>query len=100
MPGSNKMYTPDFYISQGENECYLEHFGITENYQSEIYNKTQLDQYTRRVVDKRKFHLKNGTTLIQTWSKYNDNRSLIERLEEELKKNGFLVGPSWRWRSL
>lgn len=93
MPGANKIYTPDFYIYQGENECYLEHFGITENFQSEIYNKAQLDQYTRRVVDKRKLHLHNGTNLIQTWSKYNDNRSLTEHLAEELKKNGFLLIP-------
>ena len=93
MPGSNKMYTPDFYIAQGENECYLEHFGITENFQSEIYTKAQLEQYKRRIVDKRKLHIKNGTTLIQTWSKYNDNRPLIEHLEEELIKYGFQLIP-------
>ncbi|HHY26723.1 MAG TPA: UvrD-helicase domain-containing protein [Desulfitobacterium dehalogenans] len=93
MPGSSKLYTPDFYISQGENECFLEHFGITENYQSELYNKTQLDQYARRIVDKRKLHIQHGTKLIQTWSKYNDNRSLVEHLEEELKKNGFILVP-------
>jgi DNA helicase-4 len=93
IPGAKKVYTPDFFIKQGENECYIEHFGITENFQSEIYSKKQLEQYRRSVVDKRKLHLDKGTKLIQTWSKYNDNRFLIEHLEEELKKNGFQLIP-------
>lgn len=93
MPNSGKMYTPDFYITQGENQCYLEHFGITENYQSEIYPKPQLEKYIKRIIDKRKLHKQNETNLIQTWCQYNDGRSLIEHLEEELIKNGFLLIP-------
>lgn len=93
MQGAKKLYTPDFYLKQGENECYIEHFGITENFQSDLYNKGQMNQYVRRIVDKRKLHMKNGTSLIQTWSKYNDNLPLLEHLEKELIKQGFVLKP-------
>ncbi|HAU32279.1 MAG: hypothetical protein XD78_1630 [Desulfotomaculum sp. 46_296] len=93
LPGANKMYTPDFFIRQGEKECYLEHFGITENFQSDIYNKSQLEKYIRHIVAKRKLHKLKETTLIQTWSQYNDKRSLMEHLNDELNKNGFIMTP-------
>jgi len=93
IPGARKMYTPDFYIQQGENECYIEHFGITENYQSSFYNKSQLDRYVRQIVEKKKIHRQNSTSLIQTWCQYNDGRPLLEHLEEELIKKGFILKP-------
>jgi len=82
-----------FYITQGENECYLEHFGISENYQSQLYSKNQLDTYVRHITDKRKLHKQNGTSLIQTWYSYNDKRPLLEHLEEALKSEGFILKP-------
>lgn len=88
-----KMYTPDFYIKQGENECYLEHFGISENYQSDFYSKPELKNYIEKIVSKRELHKRNGTELIQTWYRYNDGRPLLEHLEEELRKNGFILKP-------
>jgi len=91
IPGSKKKYTPDFYISQGENECYLEHFGISENFNHALYNGEQLDKYKKAIAYKRKLHKECGTKLIQTWSQYNDERSLMEHLEEELKKQGFIL---------
>lgn len=93
IPGARKKYTPDFFISQGENECYLEHFGISENYQSSLYNKTELDRYVHNIVEKRKLHLRNNTKLIQTWCQYNDNRPLLDHLAEKLQENGFVLKP-------
>ena len=93
IPGATKIYTPDFYITQGENECYIEHFGISENYQSELYSKNQLDTYVRQIIDKRRLHKQNGTNLIQTWYSYNDKRPLLEHLEEALKNEGFILKP-------
>ncbi|NLI93039.1 MAG: UvrD-helicase domain-containing protein [Peptococcaceae bacterium] len=93
VPGASKIYTPDFYISQGENECYIEHFGISENYQSQLYSKNQLDTYVRHITDKRRIHKHHGTGLIQTWSSYNDKRPLLEHLEEALKSEGFILKP-------
>jgi len=91
MHNAKKMYTPDFYIKQGENECWIEHFGVTQQYQSTLYSHEQLDRYTNAIINKRKFHKQNGTDLIETYSKYNDGRELIKHLEEELTKHGFVL---------
>lgn len=47
IPGARKKYTPDFYISQGENSVYLEHYGITENFYSNIFTPEQLYSYKK-----------------------------------------------------
>lgn len=91
MPGSKKAYTPDFFIKQGDRECYIEHYGIYENYQSDIYDKEQIKKYLGSIIDKRKLHKVNNTNLIETWSRYNDQRSLLDHLEENLLKNGFVL---------
>jgi DNA helicase-4 len=91
MPYAKKMYTPDFYIRQGENECWIEHFGVTQQYQNTLYSHEQLERYIHAIIDKRKFHKQNETKLIETYSKYNDGRELIEHLEEELIKHGFIL---------
>jgi len=91
MPNAKKIYTPDFYVKQGENECWIEHFGVTQQYQSTLYSREQLDRYTHAIIDKRRFHKQNETNLIETYSKYNDGRELIEHLEEELTKHNFIL---------
>lgn len=93
IPGAKKIYTPDFFIRQGDNECYLEHFGIKENYQSDYYSKPQLDKYVHSIVAKRKLHLQYQTKLIQTWSEYNDGRPLLDHLKEKLEEHGFILKP-------
>lgn len=91
IPESRKIYTPDFYISQGENECYIEHFGVTENYQSQLYSKDELNKYVLNITKKRKLHKHFGTDLIQTYSEYNNGRPLLQHLKEELEKKGFVL---------
>lgn len=91
--GARKIYTPDFYITQGENECYLEHFGITENYQSFLYDESEIEKYRRSIIDKRKLHRDNNTVLIETWAQYNDERPLLEHLQGELEAKGFVFVP-------
>lgn len=86
---SNKPYTPDFYIWQGEKEAYIEHFGISEDKRSDKYSPKELAKYIQAITDKRVTHLVGGTKLIETWSKYRDGRHLLAHLKEELIKNGF-----------
>lgn len=93
IPNAKKMYTPDFYIKQGENECYIEHFGVTQQYQSTLFSHDQLNKYNSAIADKRKLHKQYGTRMIETYSKYNDERELVEHLEDELKKAGFILMP-------
>lgn len=90
-PGSKKIYTPDFYICQDDKEFYIEHYGISENYQNDSYDPAQIKKYTASIVSKRKFHKENNTRLMETWSRYNDQRSLLDHLEENLLKNGFIL---------
>lgn len=91
--GARKMYTPDFFISQGENTCYLEHFGISQNFQSDFFNASQLNRYKKQIITKRKLHQYYTTDLIETWSEYNDGQPLVVHLKEELEKQGFILKP-------
>ena len=91
--GSYKIYTPDFTITQGNKITYIEHFGITQDGRNNRYNAEQLYKYKREVNDKVKLHKKHGTDLIFTFSAYNDGRSLLEHLKEELQAHGFELHP-------
>ena len=89
--GSNKKYTPDFYITQGELNVYLEHYGVSESGISDGVKDPK--RYKKNIHDKRKHHKKHKTTLIETWSSYYDGRSLLTHLEEILRKKGFVLKP-------
>jgi DNA helicase-4 len=91
IPGAKKTYTPDFLIWQDDKELYLEHYGISENYQSDIYDNKQIEKYTRAIVDKRKLHGENNTMLMETWSRYNDELPLLDHLKNELESKGFIL---------
>jgi len=89
IPGSYKKYTPDFFIKQGKNETYLEHYGINKNGQNVRFNADELKTYQKRIKDKRLHHRKHGTKLIETYSACGEDRSVIDDLEKLLKSNGF-----------
>lgn len=88
---AKKPYTPDFYIKQGDKTAYIEHFGITQDGRNNRYSPEQIEKYKKEVLDKIALHKKHGTTLIYTFSKYNDGRELTEHLQEELVKRGFVL---------
>lgn len=89
----NKKYTPDFYISQGEHTVWLEHYALTENGYSNIFTPQQIAKYKKSINDKRALHQACKTTLIETWSYYNDRRSLMDHLKELLIGAGFQLKP-------
>ncbi len=91
--GSRKPYTPDFIIRQGENEAYIEHFGVTEKGENFIFTRQELDKYTKAMHDKVAIHKAHGTRLICTCSRYNDGRELEEHLREKLEEFGFILNP-------
>ena len=91
IPDSKKIYTPDFYITQGNKSCYIEHFGITESLENDRYTEDELKNYIINMKYKINHHKMFDTELITTFSKYNDERSLLEHLEEELIKKGFVL---------
>lgn len=86
---AKKPYTPDFIIRQGDKVAYIEHFGITQDGKNDRFSDDELTSYKKAINDKVALHKKHGTTLIYTFSKYSDGRTLLEHLQEELEKNGF-----------
>lgn len=91
--GSTKPYTPDFIIRQGNNEVYIEHFGVTEDGYNNRYTKEELEKYNKAMHDKVALHKAHGTPLICTCSKYKDGRELTEHLKDKLLEFGFTLQP-------
>lgn len=87
----NKKYTPDFYISQGEHTAWLEHYALTESGYSSVFTPQQIEKYKKAIRDKRELHKNYKTTLIETWSLYNDRRPLMDHLRETLENEGFVL---------
>ena len=89
--GTIKPYLPDFFIKQGANDCYLEHFALSESGVNNRFSQTDQEKYKQYINDKVILHREHGTKLIYTFSQYDDNRDLITHLEELLQKNGFIL---------
>ena len=87
--GARKPYTPDFIIFQDGKSAYLEHFGISESGENDRYSDEELDRYKKAVNDKVRLHKQHGTTLVYTFSSYNDRKPLLTHLREELEAKGF-----------
>ena len=90
---SRKPYTPDFIIFQGDKSAYLEHFGISEAGENDRFTQEEVERYKKAVRDKYLLHRKHGTTLIYTFSSYDDGRTLQDRLRENLEAKGFELHP-------
>lgn len=90
---ARKPYTPDFVIKQGDKTAYIEHFGITEDGRSNRFSEDELVTYKKAINDKIQLHRQHGTTLIYTFSSYNDGRTITEHLKEKLEDTGFVLSP-------
>lgn len=90
---ARKPYTPDFVIKQNEKVAYIEHFGITENGDNDRFSEKEVEAYKKAVNEKVLLHRQHGTTLIYTFSKYNDGKPLLHHLQELLEENGFEIKP-------
>lgn len=90
---SKKPYTPDFKIIQDNKVAYIEHFGITEAGTHKFYSEEDLKKYQKAINDKINIHKSHNTTLIYTYSSYNDRRELLDHLKEDLLKKGFELRP-------
>ena len=93
LEGSKKKYTPDFYIMQGEHAAYLEHYSLSQSWKCGIYSEKDQERYKNSILTKRNLHAKCSTTLLETWSSYDDGRSLMDHLKDVLKEAGFVLKP-------
>lgn len=91
--GAKKPYTPDFLIRQGDKEAYIEHFGITQEGKNSRYSESELKKYQEAVHNKVDLHKKHGTTLLYTFSEFNDGKPLLEHLKKQLENAGFVLVP-------
>lgn len=89
----NKKYTPDFYITQGEHAAWLEHYALSESGYNSIFTPQQIAAYKKAIRDKRSLHAAYHTTLLETWSFYNDRLPLLDHLKATLEKEGFVLKP-------
>ncbi len=90
---SRKPYTPDFVIRQDDKVAYIEHFGITQSGENDRFSPEEIERYKKAVNDKVMLHKTHKTTLIYTFSGYNDRRPLLTHLKEELEEKGFELRP-------
>ncbi len=86
---ARKPYTPDFVIKQNDKVAYIEHFGITEDGKNDRFSDKEVQAYKKAVNDKVLLHKNHNTTLIYTFSKYNDGKSFITHLQEKMEIAGF-----------
>lgn len=84
-----KPYRPDFYLP--EYNIYIEHFGITKDNKCPWLSAVEEKKYIADMQWKREFHKKNETTLIESYSYYNSEGILVEKLEENLLKNNVIL---------
>ncbi len=90
---AKKPYTPDFCIRQGDKVAYIEHFGITESGHHSFYTDEEINRYKKEINDKIALHKHHGSTLLYTFSQYNDGRDFLIHLQEQLERNGFILNP-------
>ncbi|MEQ8156520.1 MAG: UvrD-helicase domain-containing protein [Clostridiaceae bacterium] len=81
-----KHYRPDFYLP--DYDIYIEHFGITKDCKVPWLSKIEEKKYLEGIGWKRSVHKRNCTRLLETYSFYNKDGELLEKLEEKLKKAG------------
>lgn len=86
-----KQYRPDFYLP--EYDLYLEHFGVDEKGNAPYLSKIEEQKYREGMVWKRGFHQSNGTVLLETYSYFNSQGVLLQKLEVMLKKHHVELRP-------
>ncbi len=88
-----KWYHPDFYIHQNEKEHYIEHIGIDQNGHNNMYTKEDLNRYKKSFKIKKSFfnEKEHSEYMIITYSKYNNGKTYLSDIEEQLIKKGYVL---------
>jgi len=82
-----RAYQPDFHLP--DYDLWLEHFGIDENGRAPwLASPGEEKKYRDGIAWKRAVHKQNRTKLIESYSYWNKNNKLIDKLDALLKSNG------------
>lgn len=90
-PFGNTMYRPDFYLK--DYDIYLEHFGVDENNGAKWLTPFYEKKYVEEMELKRETHNTNNTKLLETYSYYNRNNVLLDKLKEMLQNENVVFKP-------
>ncbi|GAA4241134.1 UvrD-helicase domain-containing protein [Winogradskyella damuponensis] len=90
-PYGDILYQPDFYLS--DYDIYLEHFGVDENNRAKWLTPLNEQTYVEEMELKRDNHKLYNTKLLETYSYYNRDRVLLEKLENLLKTENVVFKP-------
>ena len=90
-PHGDHMYRPDFYLT--DYDIWLEHFGINKNGRAKWLSEFQEKQYLKSIHKKRAKHRLYRTKLLETYSWYNRDNILLDKLREMLEKSGVTFQP-------
>lgn len=90
-PFGNIMYRPDFYLK--DYDIYLEHFGVDENNCAKWLTPFNEKKYVEEMELKRETHKTNNTKLLETYSYYNRDNVLLDKLKEMLLSEKVVFKP-------
>lgn len=90
-PHGDHMYRPDFYLP--DYDIWLEHFGINKHGRAKWLSEFQEKQYLKSMHKKRAKHHLYRTKLLETYSWYNRDNILLDKLREMLEKSGVTFQP-------
>lgn len=90
-PFGKIMYRPDFYLK--DYDIYLEHFGVDENNGAKWLSLFNEQKYVEEMELKREAHKTHNTKLLETYSYYNRDHILLDKLSEMLKSENVIFKP-------
>lgn len=90
-PYGSAMYRPDFFIT--DYNLYLEHFGVDEHNQAKWLTPFHEQKYVEEMELKRNTHKEHKTKLLETYSYYNRDKILLEKLKNMLTSENVSFKP-------
>lgn len=90
-PFGDVVYRPDFYLK--DYDIYLEHFGVDENNRANWLTPFYEQKYVAEMAIKREAHKTHHTKLLETYSYYNRDKVLLEKLKELLENEKVVFKP-------
>ena len=90
-PYGEILYRPDFYLK--DYDIWLEHFGVDENNCAKWLTPYNEQKYVEEMQIKRQTHKDNNTKLLETYSFYNRDKVLLQKLRGMLEKENVSFKP-------
>jgi DNA helicase IV len=90
-PFGKVLYRPDFYLK--DYDIYLEHFGVDENNAAKHLTPFNEQKYVEEMELKRDNHITHNTKLLETYSYYNRDHILLDKLREMLEYENVIFKP-------